>query len=196
MSIKLVILGLLMEGSRHPYEIQQIIQQRQMHNYIKMQAGSLYYAMDQLRKEGCVEAVEVIRDTSRPDKTIYRITEAGREKFQELLMQQFASKSRVYHPLHAALSFARYGDQTKIAFVLAERIKDTEALALNMKRLYEEHSRTVPRAVLHMMLGSYEHAKVQVNWLKRLHQDALEGRLHEIGAPLKEELEHEQPGNL
>ena len=57
MSMKLVILGLLMEANRHTYEIRQTMKERGMNNYMKLQDGSLYYAMDQLHKDGLVEAL-------------------------------------------------------------------------------------------------------------------------------------------
>jgi DNA-binding PadR family transcriptional regulator len=191
MSMKLVILGLLMEGDRHPYEIRQTMKERAMDHYIKMQDGSLYYAMDQLRKEGFVEAVEVVKDTSRPDKTIYRITESGKEKFQDVLMQQFDEKKRIYHPLHAALSFAHYGDPKRIAIMLKNKIKEQQALTKRMWDLYEEHIPIVPRSILYMMMGSYEHSLTELNWLKHLLKDAEEGRLEEIGTPLEPTPEEE-----
>lgn len=40
MSMKLVILGLLMEANRHTYEIRQTMKERGMHNYMKLQDGS------------------------------------------------------------------------------------------------------------------------------------------------------------
>ncbi|WP_162473807.1 hypothetical protein [endosymbiont 'TC1' of Trimyema compressum] len=42
MSIKLVVLGLLMEDPRHPYEMQQIFKQRKMERYINFQKKDLY----------------------------------------------------------------------------------------------------------------------------------------------------------
>jgi DNA-binding PadR family transcriptional regulator len=186
MTMRLVILGLLMEEDRHPYDIRQTMKERAMHHYIKLQDGSLYYAMDQLRKEGSVEAVEVIKDTSRPDKTIYRITDRGRERFHELLIRQFEEPDLVYHPLYAALSFAKYGDPEQITEILRIKIEEQMQYSAHMKAVYEEHSLTVPRAVLHMMMGKYEHSQTELAWLKRLLKDAEAGRLKERGTPLEQ----------
>ncbi len=71
MSMKLVILGLLLEGDKHPYEVQHIMKERQMDCYIKYAKGSLYYAFEQLEKQGAIHITNVIRDTNRPDKTIF-----------------------------------------------------------------------------------------------------------------------------
>ena len=50
MSMKLVILGLLLEGDKHPYEVQHIMKERQMDCYIKYAKGSLYLRLRAIRK--------------------------------------------------------------------------------------------------------------------------------------------------
>lgn len=88
MSIKFIILGALMEGDKHPYEIQQLIWEREMDKYVKFQKGSLYYAVNSMEKGGLIEIVDVISDKKRPDKTVYRITATGRAVFQEMLLEE------------------------------------------------------------------------------------------------------------
>ncbi|NOV00083.1 PadR family transcriptional regulator [Paenibacillus planticolens] len=183
MSMKLVILGLLMEANRHTYEIRQTMKERGMHNYMKLQDGSLYYAMDQLRKDGLVEALEVVRDTNRPEKTVYQITEAGKRKFQELLIEQLHEEIKHYHPLYVALPFTVHGDQAKIANILENKILAQKVIMNRMKSLYEEHRNTVPRVVLQMMIGTYKHSFSELKWLEQLQKDAREGRLQEKDSP-------------
>lgn len=92
MSMKLVILGLLLEGDKHPYEVQHIMKERQMDCYIKYAKGSLYYAFEQLEKQGAIRITTIVRDTNRPDKTIFHITEEGKQLFHKLLLKQFEAK--------------------------------------------------------------------------------------------------------
>lgn len=182
MSFKLVILGLLMERDMHPYEIRQTMKERSMHRYMKLQDGSLYYAVDQLKKDDCIEVVEVVKEPNRPDKTIYRITDTGREQFQELLLEQFRQNKVIEHPLYAALPFAAHGDQPRIAEALEAKLAEAEQRVREARALYEEHSTFVPKAVLHLMAGFYSHSIVEAKSLRRLLQDAKEGRLGDIGA--------------
>jgi DNA-binding PadR family transcriptional regulator len=185
MSMKLAILGLLMEGDSHTYELRQMMKERAMHNYIKIQDGSLYYAMDQLSKAGYVNTVEVINDSNRPDRTVYSISETGKVKFHELLLKQMELPDRFMSPLHIALVFARHGHDDQISVILQKKIKQCEDNINMFWDLYEEHIPIVPRSVLHMMYGSYEQAVVELKWLKRLYQDAIDHRLKEVGAPLE-----------
>ncbi|MEC0232104.1 PadR family transcriptional regulator [Paenibacillus alba] len=185
MSMKLVILGLLMEANRHTYDIRQTMKERSMHTYMKLQDGSLYYAMDQLRKDGLVEALEVVRDTNRPEKTVYQITEAGKNKFQELLVEQLHEEIKHYHPLYVALPFTVHGDQAKIAEILEHKIMAQKIIMQRTKSVYEEHIHSVPRVVLQMMVGGYKRAFCELKWLEELQKDAREGRLQERNAPLE-----------
>ncbi|GIP32482.1 PadR family transcriptional regulator [Paenibacillus sp. J2TS4] len=186
MSMKLAILGLLMEKNNHPYEMLQEMKEREMHNYMKIQYGSLYYAIDQLKKDGLIEKVEVTSEGNRPEKTIYRITEEGTKQFQTMLLEQMRKSPRITHPLFAALSFAQYGDQAQITEIILMQIQDMEQMVHKMRNLYEEHTSFVSRSNLHMLWGGYLHAVTELNWLKALYEDAKAGRLTEIGGPLEE----------
>jgi DNA-binding PadR family transcriptional regulator len=155
-----------------------------MDNFIKIQDGSLYYAMDQLNKAVLVEEVEVLKDSNRPDRTVYRISGSGKIKFKELLLKQMQLPDRFMPPLYIALIFAWHGNDDEIAAILQIKIEQCEESVQKYKNLYEEHILIVPRAVLHMMQGSYEHMETELKWLKRLHQDALDHKLKEVGTPL------------
>ncbi|TNJ66941.1 PadR family transcriptional regulator [Paenibacillus hemerocallicola] len=185
MSMRLVILGLLMEGDSHPYEIRQKMIEREMHRFMKMKDGSLYYAIDQLKKDGMIETVEVVRDSNRPDKTIYRITEAGKASFQTLLLEQMEADAPYHHPMHTALPFCHYGDPMQIAAVLRRKLELVEQRTERMRQVYEEHIPIVPRGVLHLMISGYEHGLTTADWLRRLIRDAEDGRLYEIGTPIE-----------
>ncbi|AIQ62119.1 PadR family transcriptional regulator [Paenibacillus stellifer] len=189
MSIKLAILGLLLERDMHPYEMMVVLKDRSINKIAKLQMGSLYYAVDQLSKNGQIEQVEVIQSRDRPEKTIYRITESGRALFEQLLLQQFRKNDAVYHPMYIALAFSRHADPDKIAKLLEERIREAEHEVNLAYQVYEEHIGIVSRAVLHLMYGRYEHTLTELKWLKRLYADALDHKLGVQGGPLDREEE-------
>lgn len=188
LSIRLSILGLLMEQDMHPYEIRTRMKKRFLDQQGRFKIGSLYYAVDQLKKQEYIEAVETIQSEVRPERTVYRITGNGRVYFHQLLLDRFREASPDYHPLYIALVFAGKGDQDMIAAILQERIRDAEEHVEVCYRTYSEHVGRVPRSVLHLMAGYYEHAKTELAWLSRLLADTEAGRLHEISAlPLLED---------
>lgn len=193
MSMKLVILGLLLERNMHPYEIKLVMKERAMDQLIKLQMGSLYYAVDKLAEEGHIEALETISSSDRPDKTIYRITERGKALFEQLILQQLKKIDQIFHPLYVALAYSLYIDQSKLEKLLEERIRHSEHQVNFAYQVYEEHISVVPRSVLHLMYGRYEHHLTELNWLRRLHADVAARRLNEKGQPLELDTNREPP---
>ncbi|MBP2000519.1 DNA-binding PadR family transcriptional regulator [Paenibacillus shirakamiensis] len=181
MSMKLAILGILLEKDMHPYEMRLKMKEKAVDRNAKIQIGSLYYAVDQLALQGYLEVVEVIKSDKRPDKTVYHITDTGIAYFEELLMQQFEMMEPVYHPMYIALAFAKYGDQKKIAAVLKERVRKTEHQVNFYYEIYQDHVGTVSRSVLYLMAGRYEHELTELKWLRKLYEDAEAGLLAEMG---------------
>ncbi len=75
------VLDLLPERPMHPDEIGETITQRRVNEIVKVRGGSLYHAVERLPRAGLIEAVETERRGRRPEGTVYRITEPGREEF-------------------------------------------------------------------------------------------------------------------
>lgn len=184
MSMKLVILGLLLEGEKHPYEVQHIMKERQMNCYIKYAKGSLYYAFEQLEKQDAIAVTHIVRDTSRPDKTIYHITEKGKELFHTLVLEQIQAKNHIYKPIYAGLSFSHFSDNQRIVPILKKKIEETQTFITTMQNIYINNKTSIPRAQLYILENVIDHASVEFRWLKKLYKDALEGKLSEINTEL------------
>lgn len=184
MSMKLVILGLLLERDMHPYEIAIVMKERSLHRITKLQTGSLYYAVDRLAESGHIKPVEVIASSDRPDKTVYAITPAGKTLFEQLILSQFRKTDPVHPPLYLALALSQHVDQDKIASLLEERIREAAHEVNISYQIYEEHIGIIPRSSLYLIYGKYEHARTELRWLKALYRDVKDGRLQERGNPI------------
>ncbi|MGC4379441.1 PadR family transcriptional regulator [Fictibacillus sp. Mic-4] len=174
---KLLVLGMLMGGECHPYEIQQIIKKRQMHYYVKLAKGSLYYSFQQLEEAGMIEAVETIRDTPRPDKTIYRITSLGKKEFHRLFEKQMAKPYEDFHPLYTAFSFIQHADRDQVKQAIRERINEMKKRVEILEMLVQAKKAHVPCAIIHSINGALAHSKTELSWLKELEKDAESGAL-------------------
>jgi DNA-binding PadR family transcriptional regulator len=76
-----LVLGLLHEGPQHPYELYRTLRARGESRLARLSAGSLYRGMERLESDGFVEVVGTDRDGRRPERTTYRLTDAGRSAF-------------------------------------------------------------------------------------------------------------------
>lgn len=99
------VLGSLSERPMHPYEISTTLRARGKDQSIKVNYGSLYSVVSSLEKHGFVEAQETVREGNRPERTVYRITDAGRTEFDDWLSELVGTPSREFHPLEAGLAY-------------------------------------------------------------------------------------------
>lgn len=179
MSMRLMILGLLMECERHPYEIRQIIKMRNWNESFKLRDGSLYYAVDQLRADGLIEAAEVIAvpGENRPDKTIYRITDKGKAAFLELIHAQFSQISYPQHPLFLALPFVRYSEPEKVEALIMKQLDACESRIERMKAVLDLKGAFLPNGSSLMIRGFIQFGETERLWLTDLLAEARAGTL-------------------
>lgn len=185
-SVKLIILGLLSEREMHPYEIQQTLKVREMEHLLRFQKGSLYYAVEQLHKNGFIEISEILRETHRPEKTVYRINEAGRQEFIKLMKKNFLNLDVAFTPVYPALGFAAPSDGPLVLDLLNQRLQMLRDKLMIQKEKYQSRIPTLTRSKLYIFVSSVQQTETEIRWLESIRRDAMDGRLGEIGVGIIE----------
>jgi DNA-binding PadR family transcriptional regulator len=121
------VLGSLSERPMHPYEISTMLRARGKDQSIKLNYGSLYSVVAALQKNGFIEALETIREGNRPERTVYRITEAGQLEFTDWLTELIGTPSREFHPLEAGLAYLPGLPPERVVELLEQRLKAVDA---------------------------------------------------------------------
>jgi len=103
--LSLAVLELLAEAPMHPYEMKQKMQERGHERAIPLKAASIYDTVERLFKAGFIEPVVTNREGRRPERTIYRLTQAGAQELDSWLRQLLGEPSREYPRFAAALMF-------------------------------------------------------------------------------------------
>jgi DNA-binding PadR family transcriptional regulator len=120
--LALAVLALLFERPMHPYEMGLILRQRHKEESIKFRYGSLYTVIDLLLRRSFIVARETGRDGRRPERTVYEITDAGREELRTWMADLIGEPVKEYPQFEAALA-------------LLPVLTPDEALALLRRRL-------------------------------------------------------------
>jgi DNA-binding PadR family transcriptional regulator len=89
----------------HPYEMQRLIRQRKNDNFLDLKRGSLYHAIERLQRAGLIEVAATTREGRRPERTVYRLTQAGEPEVLAWLRELLANPARDSTQFFAALSF-------------------------------------------------------------------------------------------
>jgi DNA-binding PadR family transcriptional regulator len=119
--LALAVLGCLAERPMHPYEISTTLRTRGKEQSIKLNYGSLYSVVESLQKHGLIAARETSREGRRPERTVYEITGAGQEEFEDWLAELLSTPVRDFTSLEAGLSLMPGLPPDEVARLLVER---------------------------------------------------------------------------
>ncbi len=177
-TLLLTILSLLAERPMHPYEIHRWTRYRCLDRVVKVTAGSLYHAVERLHRGGLIRPLETEREGRRPERTIYAITEGGRDRLREMLERLLAEPVPTYSSFAAALSVMHHLPPETVASLLRRRTLVLEShLAAQDRLVANLLEGGLPRSSL--VEVEYEQAlrRAELEWVQRLIDDLEAGRL-------------------
>ncbi|ACZ88558.1 PadR family transcriptional regulator [Streptosporangium roseum] len=102
--LALAVLAELLVESMHPYEMGRRLKDNGKDRSFKYNRGSLYMVVEQLRKAGFIIEQETVRDTQRPERTVYALTDEGRHEFYDWMRELVAQPRHEYPQFGVALS--------------------------------------------------------------------------------------------
>jgi len=177
-SAALLLLGLLHEGPMHPYQVHQTLKQRGDDRLASITPGSVYHSMDRLAANGLVEAVGTDREGNRPQRTTYRLTEAGREAFAACTARLLGELRREHPRFPLALSQAHAIDRSVAVAALRDRRAATaEELTVWSRRYEHVRGRGLPRRFLLDVEYDIRRIESELTWLDGLLADLDSGAL-------------------
>ncbi|WP_347351113.1 PadR family transcriptional regulator [Intrasporangium sp.] len=120
--LALAVLACLGERPMHPYEISSTLRHRGKEQSIKLNYGSLYSVVASLEKHGLISAREKVREGNRPERTVYELTQAGVEEFEDWLSELLSTPTHDPSSLESALSLIGGIPPDEAARLLEERV--------------------------------------------------------------------------
>jgi DNA-binding PadR family transcriptional regulator len=178
-TLALAVLSLLAEAPMHPYRMQQLIRQRGKDSVVNVgQRASLYKAVERLEKAGLARVRETGRDRLWPERTVYELTDAGREVLHDWMGDALASRQREFPEFPAALSFLALLTPDEVRARLEQRqiALSTELAALGAASRAAA-SAQIPR--LFLVEDEYRVAvmRAELKWVTGILADLRAGRL-------------------
>ncbi|WP_338694658.1 PadR family transcriptional regulator [Streptomyces sp. Q6] len=175
--LALAVMVLLMEKSMHPYEIAQTLRRRGKDTTTKINYGSLYTVVQNLEKHGFVEVAGVQRQGNRPERTLYGITDAGREEAAEWLSDLLAVPATEYPIFETALSLMGVLHPDEVTRLLEERLASLDVQVASARgglaKLYE----TLPRIFLVETEYQLHLLQAQAEWIRSFLAEVRSGSL-------------------
>lgn len=165
--LALAVLATVIQRPMHPYEIASLLRARGKDGDLEIKWGSLYTVVRNLAKHGFLEVVESQREGARPERTIYRITDAGSAELRDWTRELVATPQAELPPFKAGLSVFTALTPEEAAAALRERATALERITTAQRALLAEHS-DVPR--LFLVEDEYELAvrEAELTWVRGL----------------------------
>jgi len=179
--LALVVLACLSENPMHPYEMATTMRERGKDQSIKLNYGSLYTVVQGLQQHGLIVAQETERAGRRPERTVYRLTDAGRMELIDWVSELISTPVKEYTWFEAGLSLIPVLPPDDAAALLVQRCNWLEMQISQERSLLQLASqRGVAR--LNLIEGEYLLAmhEAELAWTRRFIEEIKSGTLEGI----------------
>ncbi|GGW40662.1 PadR family transcriptional regulator [Streptomyces galilaeus] len=180
--LALAVMTTLWQKPMHPYEIAQTLRSQGKDASTKTNYGSLYTVVQNLEKHGFVEVTGVERQGNRPERTVYGLTDAGREEMAEWLSDLIAIPAKEYPIFESALSLMAALPPDEVARLLEMRLASLEVQVASGRGALEKLYETLPRLFLVEVEYQLHMVEAQAQWVRGFLDEIREGSLPGVDA--------------
>ncbi|MHB1593048.1 MAG: PadR family transcriptional regulator [Streptosporangiaceae bacterium] len=167
--IALTVLCLLRAGPLHPYGMQRLIKAWGKDQVINVgHRANLYKTIKRLDDEGLVTVHQIERDQAYPERTVYELTDAGRQEGLRWLADFLGSVHKEYPDFPAALSFAMLLAPSELADVLERRAETLAGHLSDLETELHRFSAELPRITLIETEYQQTLVSAELQWLRQI----------------------------
>jgi DNA-binding PadR family transcriptional regulator len=177
--LALAVMALLYERPMHPYEMVTLMRERGKHETVRLRYSSLYSVVGALEREGLILPRETVREGRRPERTVYGITDAGREEFLTWLRELLREPVKEYTQFAAGLSFLPGLPPEEAIALLKERVRRLEKETAQMRSRLEDAMEQYDLPRLFLVESEHELMlrEAELGWVRGLVGDIEAGKL-------------------
>lgn len=129
----LLLLGVLMNQSRHGYQINEFIENA-LCDVVSMKKPTAYALLDRLAGDGFI-SVQLEQQGNRPQRKVYTITNAGRDLFDALLRENLSTYDEPALPDNIGLMYLKHLPLAEVIALLKTRLQALDNLIANTREV-------------------------------------------------------------
>ncbi|MEV0898875.1 helix-turn-helix transcriptional regulator [Actinoplanes sp. NPDC049802] len=171
------VMATLLAGPLHPYEIAAHMRTRNKEQDLDIRWGSLYTVVQNLEKHGFIQATETVRAGRRPERTVYRLTDAGREEMKDWLRELVGHPAREFPRLKTALSVIGVLPPDEVIELLEQRLSVLTVENDSQRSTLRGAAHEVPRIFLVEAEFQLAMREAEAAWIERLLKELRDGSL-------------------
>jgi DNA-binding PadR family transcriptional regulator len=171
MPIQHAVLALLVDGESHGYELRDQFEHAVGPQWGELSIGHLYQVLERLTREGLVSR-RGVRQTSRPDRIVYKLTDAGRAELDAWLGAPFVRQSGYRDDFFLKLVAAARLGRSELEHVIAiQRQAYTEELRALAQLRHQHDDDPVVRLLIE---AAIDHTEANLRTVDRAAEHAVE----------------------
>ena len=101
-AIDLIVLGMLKQEALSAYDMQKLVEYRQISKWVKISTPSIYKKVIQLEEKGFVKSL-IEKTGNMPEKAVYSLTSKGEEEFERLMLEISTKSVNIYLDFNAVI---------------------------------------------------------------------------------------------
>ncbi|MFG1654740.1 PadR family transcriptional regulator [Micromonospora sp. NPDC049275] len=166
--LALAVLSALVQRPMHPYEMATTLRAWGKDQDMEFKWGSFYTVIGNMDKHGMIEAVESLREGRRPERTVYRITDAGRAELVDWARELVSTPMPEHPRFRAGLSVLAALHPDEAIDLLRQRLDRLDDALRRDRETLDTHLSEIPR--LFLVESEYDLAMraAEATWLRAL----------------------------
>lgn len=101
-TIDLIVLGMLKKEALSAYDIQKLVEYRNISKWVKISTPSIYKKVIQLEEKGLIKS-HIEKEGKMPEKAIYALTDKGEKEFERLMLEISTKSVNIYLDFNAVI---------------------------------------------------------------------------------------------
>ena len=175
----MTVLGLLEVGPLHPYGLQQLIKAWGKDQVVNVgNRANLYKTIRRLTDAGLIAVRTTERDQLYPERTVYELTDAGRQESVRWLEVMLATVRNEFPDFPAALSFAMLLPPPAVEAALRRRADQMRANLEKLDEALQGLAGILPRVTLIETEYQKTVAAAELGWLEATADELASGTLN------------------
>ena len=168
-TIDLIVLGILKKESLSAYDIQKIVEYRNISKWVKISTPSIYKKVIQLEKKGFMKG-DIVKEGNMAEKTVYSLTEQGEKQFEKLMLEIASKPVRIFLDFNAVIVNLDSLPKEKQKSCLTEIEKNMKTLKgyIEENVSLKEHLPEIPKTGMAVLEQQLILAQALETWIEEL----------------------------
>ncbi len=166
-NVELILIKFIKTKPYYAYEIESLIEDRQLRQWVKIGGTTIYQVLDRLCKNGLLE-FNFEKEGNMPQRKRYNITSKGEEMFIDSTRKILQNIEPYYFDLSIGLSCRKFLEKEEFDELIKVRLNKLELFLKSFNERFEKSKELYPTKRLIIREYLLSHYKLEENLLKNL----------------------------